>query len=80
MIPALGQWFSNLSNKHPCPAHVVCLPHLSHLIQLISSLVETVRPEMGMSDIGRHKKCAVLGYLMERFENQCFRGSPDVVI
>jgi len=33
-------------------AHFVCLPHLTHLIQLISSLVETARLELGVSDKG----------------------------
>ncbi len=61
MFVALYQCFSNLlSWSTPSPAHFVCLPHLSHLIQLISSLVETARPEVGVSDIGRHKKCEVL--------------------
>ncbi len=43
--------------EYPSPAHFVCLPRLSHLIQLI---METVRPEVGVSDIGTHM-CAVLG-------------------
>ncbi len=46
------QWFSNLSCKHPCPAHFVCLPYQTHLIQLISSLIETARPELGVFDKG----------------------------
>ncbi len=45
-------WFSNLSYKHPCPAHFACLPYQTHLIQLISSLVDTARPELGVSDKG----------------------------
>ncbi len=49
---ALAQWFSNLSYKHPCPAHFACLPYQTHLIQLICSLVETARPELGVSDKG----------------------------
>ncbi len=48
----LDQWFSNLSYKHPCPAHFVCLPYQTHLIQLISSSVETARPELGVPDKG----------------------------
>ncbi len=48
----IEQWFSNLSCKHPCPAHFVCLPYQTHLIQLISSLVETARPELGVFDKG----------------------------
>ncbi len=47
----------------PRPAHVVCLPHLSHLIQLISSLVQTARPAVAVSDIERHTTCVVLGVL-----------------
>ncbi len=48
----LKQWFSNLSYKHPCPAHFVCIPYQTHLIQFISLLVETARPELGVSDKG----------------------------
>ncbi len=48
----LIQWFSNLSYKHPCPAHFVCLPYQTHLIQLISSLAETARPELGVFEKG----------------------------
>ncbi len=48
----LWQWFSNLSCKHRCPAYFVSLPYQTHLIQLISSLVETARPELGVSDKG----------------------------
>ncbi len=36
--------------KHTCPAHFVCLPYQTHLIQLISLLVESARPELGVSD------------------------------
>ncbi len=35
---------SGSQTNTPSPAHFVCLPHLSHLIQLISSLVQTARP------------------------------------
>ncbi len=48
----LWQWFSNLSCKHRCPAYFVSLSYQTHLIQLISSLVETARPELGVSDKG----------------------------
>ncbi len=48
----LEQWFSKLSRKHPCPAYFVCLPYQTHPIQLISSLVETARPELSGSDKG----------------------------
>ncbi len=45
-----SSWFYNSGldsgsqTNTPSPAHFVCLPHLSHLIQLISSLVQTARP------------------------------------
>ncbi len=45
----LGQWFSNLSWVPPTTAYFVCLPHLTHLIQLISSLVESARLKMGVA-------------------------------
>ncbi len=45
----LEQWFSNLSWGPPTTAYFVCLPHLTHLIQLISSLVESARLEMGVA-------------------------------
>ncbi len=45
----VGQWFSNLSWGPPATAYFVCLPHLTHLIQLISSLVESARLEMGVA-------------------------------
>ncbi len=43
------QWFSNLSWGPPTTAYFVCLPHLTHLIQFISSLVESARLEMGVA-------------------------------
>ncbi len=52
----------------PNTADSLCLPHLSHLIQLISSLVETARPEMGVSDT---YKRAVLGCLQDWLKNHC---------
>lgn len=33
-------------------AYLIYLPHLSHLIQLISTLVETVIAELGVTDEG----------------------------
>ncbi len=45
----LVQWFSNLSWGPPATAYFVYLPHLTHLIQLISSLVESARLEMGVA-------------------------------
>ncbi len=43
------QWFSNLSWGPPTTAYFVCLSHLTHLIQLISSLVESARLELGVA-------------------------------
>ncbi len=40
------QWIFYSSGFQTCPAHFVCLPYQTHLIQLISSLVETARPEL----------------------------------
>ncbi len=51
-IQGLDQCFPNLSWRTPSPAHFVCLPYLTHLIQLISSLVETARHDLGVSDKG----------------------------
>ncbi len=48
-INHLDQWFSNLSWGPPTTACFVCLPHLTHLIQLISSLVGSARLEMGVT-------------------------------
>ncbi len=45
----LEQWFSNLSWGPLTTAYFVCLPRLTHLIQLISSLVESARLEMGVA-------------------------------
>ncbi len=45
----LEQWFSNLSWGPPATAYFVYLPHLTQLIQLISSLVESARLEMGVA-------------------------------
>ncbi len=49
LICCLVQWFSNLSWGPPTTAYFVCLPHVTHLIQLISSLVESARLEMGVA-------------------------------
>ncbi len=48
-VVPIDQWFSNLSWGPPTTAYFVCLPHLTHLIQLISSLVESARLEMGVA-------------------------------
>ncbi len=34
--------------RPPNTAHVVCLPHQTHLIELMSSLEETPGPELGV--------------------------------
>ncbi len=46
----LAQCFPNLSWRTPSPAYFVCLPYLTQLIQLISSLVQTARHESGVLD------------------------------
>ncbi len=56
----------------PGPAPFVCLPFLTHLILLISSLVETARTKLGVSD-KRDTKCAGQGFLQDSFGNHCFR-------
>ncbi len=48
ILGCLYQGFSNLSWRTPSPAHFVCLPHLTHLIPLISLLVETARTKLGV--------------------------------
>ncbi len=57
--------------ENPLPCTFGYHPHLSHLIQLISSLVETARPEVGVSDKGDIQNVQCCGYFMERFENHC---------
>ncbi len=42
--------FPKLSWRPPCPAPFVRLPYRTHLIPLISSLVETARTKLGVSD------------------------------
>ncbi len=49
---SLNQWFSNLSYKHPCSAHFVCLPCQTHLIQVLQSLLTSWWVESGVSDKG----------------------------
>ncbi len=56
----LMQCFPNMSWRTPCPAPFLCLPNLTHLIQLISSLVETAKTELGVW-LGRQ------GVLQDRF-------------
>ncbi len=48
--------------EDPCPAPFVCLPYLTHLIPLISSLVETAitNVQLGVSDYG-FKMCRAGG-------------------
>ncbi len=54
--PSTSTAVSNLSYKQPCPPHFVPLLYQTHPIQLISSLVETARPELGVSDKGETQK------------------------
>ncbi len=64
----LRQWFSNLSWEPPTTAYFVCLSHLTHLIQLISSIVESARLELGV-DYEGDIKCVVVGGPQDSFEN-----------
>ncbi len=56
---ALEQWFLNLVLGTTLCVFLffVCLPYLTHLIQIISSLGETPWTELSVSD-NRHTKCA----------------------
>ncbi len=47
--------------RTPCPAPFVCLLYLTHLIPLISSLVETARTKLGVSDQGDIQNVQVRG-------------------
>ncbi len=49
---AIEQCFSNLSCKHPCSAHFVCLPCQTHPIQVLQSLLTSWWVESGVSDKG----------------------------
>jgi len=49
---ALGQGFPTTFLGPPNTACFPCLLDQTHLIQIISSLAETPRPEMGVSDKG----------------------------
>ncbi len=62
----LDQGSQTLSWSFPNTAHLACLLYQSHLIQLISSLVATPRPEMGVPDKGDMQNV------------QCWGGSRNV--
>ncbi len=56
------------------PQHCTfCLLYQSHLIQLISSLVATPRPEMGVSDKGDMQNVQCWGGSRNVFGNPCYR-------
>ncbi len=65
-------WTLYCSDSQPCswrPHNTACFPCLlnqTHLIQIISSLVETPRPEMGLSDKGEMHNLQCWGSLLER--------------
>ncbi len=66
----LYQWFSNLSLGPPTTAYFVCLPRLTRLIQLISSLVKSARFEIGVAYERDIQLCD--GWSpQDRFENHC---------
>ncbi len=64
----------------PNTAHFACLLYKSHLIQLISSLVATPRPEMGVSDKGDMQNVQCWGGSRNVFENPCITGKPYIAI
>ncbi len=72
----LTQWFSNLSWGPPTTAYFVCLPHLTHLIQLISSLVESARLEMGVAYERDIQNVWWLWGPQDRFENHWSNQDP----
>ncbi len=81
MLPSADQLFKDadfLFQEDSAPAHtakssVPYLPYLTHQIQLISSLVETAKTELGVR-LGRHTKCAGQGVLQDRFGKHWSRG------
>ncbi len=70
-VMSLNQWFSNLSWGPPTTAYFVCLPHLTHLIQLISSLVESARLELSVAYERDIQNMWWPGGPQDRFENHC---------
>ncbi len=52
LFDSIEQCFPNLSWRTPCPAPFVCLSYLTYLIPLISSLVETAKTKLAVSDLG----------------------------
>ncbi len=56
----------NRLTSHTCPggppAPLPCLPYLTHLIPLISSLVETAKTELGVLDKGDIQNVQDRGY------------------
>lgn len=67
---ALAQCFSNLSWGAHTAAHLVCFPYLTHLIKITSSLAETARLDLDVSN--EETKCAVVvGVSKEGFEKLC---------
>lgn len=63
---------SNLSWIIPSTGYFVCFPHLTYLNQLISSLVEMARPDVGVSVKGDIQNMQCWGF-QDRFENLCGR-------
>lgn len=52
-----------------CTAHFRCHPNKTHLIQLISSSVQTLRPKIGVSDKGDIKNVHCWGNSRTRVRN-----------
>lgn len=52
-----------------CTAHFICHPNKTHLIQLISTSVQTLRPKIGVSDKGDIKNVHCWGNSRTRDRN-----------
>ncbi len=79
-LVTLKQWFSIPVLGTPCSAHFACLPYLTHLTEIISSLVQfmSLSPNKLMSSIRcvkkrRHAKCAGQGVPRTGIEKHCLK-------
>ncbi len=65
------QWFPTMFLEAPQHCMFPCLPSQTHLIQIISSLVETPRPEMGVSEKGEMQNVHCWGASRNVVGNHC---------
>lgn len=72
---SLGQWFSTTILEPCSTAQFTCLLNQKHLIQVLSSLVETPGPEIGMSDKGAMQNVQCWGDSMNMVENHRPKGT-----